>query len=1254
MDYTSDQKKAIFDRPKGNILVSASAGSGKTRVLVDRIISMVIDDGIDIDQLLVVTFTKAAAKEMRERLQKSLRENLNQTTNPKQRLRLLTQIRKVPVADITTMDAYCQKLVSRYYFVLGIDPNFRILSDETEVGLLKDQVWDSIREDLYAADKDGSFGRLTENFSTDRDDQGLTDVVYRMNDFANVTENPEIWLDHAASRYQIKSNSLVESDLFKNEIKPAIINQIELATNQVDLIEKLAQKAQLDKDIIYADKIKKVVNRLKSNLKNSSWNDLRNEFQSFSLPQRPRKSKDFDDYQTEIHDQIGKLKDDINKLIKDKTAGKYFSFDENTNIQIIKESAKRVRKLISIVKIFRKAYYQTKLNRHLFEFIDIEHAAYDILTDKSNQAIQIQEKLQNQYYEILTDEYQDNNKLQDAILNRIAKKNPGNRFMVGDVKQSIYGFRLADPKMFVKKQRTYSKKENSNELISLAENFRSTANIDNFTNLIFSQIMSSGIGGINYGKDARLKFGASYYPQNLNSKISVLLYNQNDPHEDQKDDENSDFLNTRDNVQAEIIAQKIRNLIDTGEEIFDSEVKSNNKMRPVKFGDIAVISATRNNELNLADVFKQYQIPAEITGAKNYFKTTEIQIMMALLSVIDNPYQDIPLAAVLRSPIVGLNEDQLAYLRINRKTGNYYQAVWDFYRSTPNETTETGKLVRKKINRFMNQLKSFRDISNQQGIVTLIWEIYQQTGFLDYVGGMPSGYQRQVNLHALYERASDFEKNGFKGLYRFVRFIKRMQDRQDDLASAQIQSSLDAVHVMTIHGSKGLQFPIVFMNDIARSFNQQDFRQPYVLNGEFGLGINYFDTTTRVKRDTLQKIAMIDIEKHNSQAEEMRKLYVTLTRAEQSLYLVGTLHSRNSQQDPQDWIVQWQSKTNLANLLLPASEIGNAQNYLDWIGPAISRHKCVIDSYGTGVDSKVLDSDAANFSIHFYSKSEVEKEMGHQKEDCQKSKNWLNELNHLNLDENNPEFVKYSQILDFKYPFSAATTTTAYQSVSEIKRLFDDPDNMELGQRTRLDLTDKKASGRFIQQKLGASSFISDSGNNQRISAADIGTATHLVLQKLSLSKKPTSADVSELIGELVKQRILDVKIADKINIGQVVSFYDSGVGKKVLDNPRNTFREVPFSLLMRASDVFNGFDNDGDQQILIHGIIDGYVIDDDEVLLFDYKTDHINNQSEINKIVDRYRGQLELYSIALSRILSKPVSHKFLYLLDLNQQIEI
>ncbi|WP_252903850.1 helicase-exonuclease AddAB subunit AddA [Secundilactobacillus oryzae] len=847
--YTKSQQQVIDTRDT-NLLVSASAGSGKTRVLVDRVIKRITEEGIGVDQLLIVTFTKAAAKEMKDRIHKSLERKITETTGENRR-RLMHQLSLLPVANISTLDAFCQQIIERYYYIIDLDPVFRLLADKTEGILLRDQVWQDVRETLYENDEDGSFKRLTANFSNDRNDDGLTDLVNRVYFYANAKPNPAQWLQQLADPYVI-NGTLNDSDLYRKQILPLIQNRVEQAIKDLGYALEKANQAEFPKLAELCETEMASLRATQDQLPDLKWDEVR-ETLFVKRSTSPRVTK---------KDDVPELKKEAQEARKaalaviDELQDTYLALNEAITTEVMQQSHAIVTKLATTVQAFSDAYQQEKLRQHVLDFSDLEHYALEILSADTEQGKAVREQLRDRYEEIMVDEYQDTNALQEAILQTITRHEPGNLFMVGDVKQSIYRFRLADPSLFVGKFNHFGEDPQAGKDIQLAENFRSIKNVDDFTNLIFTQLMNQELGEMDYTGGAKLVFGASYYPDGYTPATELLIYEdqQTNVMTEQNEDEPIDAtfkIDDKVRGQVAMVGQRILEMQANGTEIFDRET---GEMRPVAFKDFALLTPTKNNNLVITELFAQMGIPVLVNDAQNYFKTTEIQIMMALLSLIDNPYQDIPLAAVLRSPIVGLDENQLAYLRVTDKTGDYFQAVLQFH-DTYQSGNPYGDAIFPKIDRFLKQLTIFKDVAKQNQLVELIWRIYQETGFLDYVAGMPAGKQRQANLHALYERAAVYEKSNFKGLFQFVQFIQRMQSEDEDLAEAPTEVSDDAVRVMTIHGSKGLEFPVVFLMDMSHQFNMSDTKGDAVLNDKLGIGITYFDEHRRAKFDSLQKNA---------------------------------------------------------------------------------------------------------------------------------------------------------------------------------------------------------------------------------------------------------------------------------------------------------------------------------------------------------------------------------------------------------------
>lgn len=1242
--FTPGQERAIKARGH-DILVAASAGSGKTRVLVERVIAK-LKEGIEIDSMLILTFTEAAAREMKERIQKALRVAFNEEKDEAKKHFYLRQLAKVNLADISTIDAFCLKIVKSYYYVLDLDPDFRLLTDETERTLLRESVWEDVRERLYGKN-DPLFEQLTLNFSNDRSDEGLTELVMDLFDFANVNPDPKAWLNKLADNYTLVEDDLDQSPFYLQEFQPFVVYELKQIVAKLEQASALLETAPNENDkltklsALYATEAEELLTLSHQVKQGCGFDELYQRLNAVKFKRAPA-VRNLEADQIEVKEQAKLLRDEAKDRFT-KLCETYFNSDKAQVTQTFLAAQKLAKKASEVVALFAKAYQTEKKRRHVLEFSDLEHLTYQILQTVTEQT-NVRQLLKEKYQEIMIDEYQDTNQLQEAILTTISSNN---MFMVGDVKQSIYAFRLADPTLFLGKYRTFALPETSGERIILAENFRSAENITQTTNFIFSQIMDEQIGEMDYDESAQLVYGLKDHPK-LTLPTEVLLYtSEEDPLVKKKDarpqmrwehdpEQLTETFEVNSNLEGQIalVAKKIKDLHDEGYEIYDRET---GKMRPLDYGDIAILSETRSEHLLLSEELKRLKIPFYVQKSQNYFQTTELRIMLALLSLIDNPYQDIELAAVLRSPIVGLKENELAYLRINDKTGDYYQAVLKFYQDEKNKAKEPFvQELYQKVAHFMKQLTYFRDLAHQNELAELILAIYTETGFLDYVGGMPGGAKRQANLHALYERAAQYEQSSFKGLFQFIRFIKKMQEKKDDLAEAVTKTTDNAVNVMTIHGSKGLEFPVVFLIDAAKKFNTRFLDRKYLLSEKSGLALTYLEPDKRIEYETLVKLLAREEAKKKSAAEKMRLLYVALTRAQEKLFIVAGYKTK------EEAVKVLEQAKHSTNRLLDDELRANAKSFMDWILPALYRKKEITDALALpeAYLTEPLVAVEAELTLSFSTYNDlVSSEL---------------EANKLTLDEwlklqvPSKTYPKIDQILGGIYPKQVATKTTAYQAVSEIKRLFDDPD-LEKMQRLSLN----KEAGAL--RKVGEFKTPKFMTTKVQVTPAEVGTAVHLILQKMPLTKEPTLQSVKGLLDELVRGQLVSPEVAQKIELEKIVLFYQSDLGKQLLASPKAVEREVMFSMTLPAGQVFAELPADLTDPILVHGIMDGYVItQDDEVILFDYKTDKVLGKTGIQKIKERYQGQLNLYQLALEKILGKKVTHKYLYLLDNAQLVEI
>lgn len=1226
-NYTPSQQRAI-DEQGHNILVSASAGSGKTSVLVERVIQKILN-GTGIDELLIVTFTNAAAKGMRDRIAGALRDKIrDENTNLELKQRLKKQLNQVGVANISTIDAFCLQFLKRYYYIIDLDPQYRILADQAEVILLREQVFGEVAEDFYAQ-QDERFEKLVQNFSNDHDDAGLADVVEALDTFANATPDPKRWLDQLVKSYEVADQPLVKTAIYQDELLQILKNVIQQVQGDLSQAIELCVQDSFDKvravlndELFQAQEVADLIDH-------GTWNEIRARLinLNFATLRMPKADED-----QEVAVAVKELRNSSKEALKG--LSDYFVLPEEETKQAMGGAAHIVSTLVNVTWAFRAAYQAEKSRRHLIDFSDAEHFALDILTSDTEEGQAVVAQLAEQFKEVMVDEYQDTNQLQESILQQIVSHETGNMFMVGDVKQSIYKFRQADPQLFMTKYQKYRQSDDADQAIVLAENFRSVKNVTEFTNLIFEQLMDQTVGEMDYDDAAHLKYGASYYGDS-DQETEILLYESDG---DETPEAAGFDLDDKNAGEVQMIGRRILEMVQNQEPIYD---KGSKTTRPVNFGDVTILASTRNNNTLIMDQFSRLNIPVTVSDAQNYFQATEVRIMMSLLRVIDNPYQDIPLVAVLRSPMVGLDENQLAYLRIQDKTDDYFVALKTFHDHFAAQDEYAEELY-SRVDRFLRQLDRFKSLANQNRLVALIWDIYEQTGFLDYVGGMPGGVQRQANLHALYQRAYDYEQSSFKGLFQFVRFIEQMQKQDQDLGQAPTSQDNNTVKVMTIHGSKGLEFSVVFLMGATHGFNMGALKQNYILESHKGLGINYL-TDDRVSIETLQKQVLKNEVDKNIKAEQMRLLYVALTRAEQKLVITGSYPNREKA------VQNWEKAFQTDHLVLPNQLRLDKSNFMDWIGMSIVRHPSFDQNFLTGDNwSDVLTGNQAKFTLTWRSANDLASETT----DTQQAVVSGKQILETSVDDL-PVGIKdkINQVLEFSYPHTASTKTTAYQSVSEIKRLFEDPDNSLLGQLTFS--PEAQDSGRYVNSEFGQPKFMQTAVQPK---ATEIGTATHLVLQMLDVRQPISLTEIQQQITRLTSSNLISPDVADKINRQEIMAFFATEFGQTVINKPNSWHREVPFSMLIDGQQLFKGITT-AEEKILIHGIIDGYLVQGDEIQLVDYKTDWIagrNDQDSINRVIDRYRGQVNLYSRAVEQMTGHNVTHKYLYLMSIESLVEL
>lgn len=1264
---TPKQKQVITDQGK-DILVSASAGSGKTAVLVRRVIQLLkTHPDLNIDQFLLVTFTKEAAKNMRDRIRSSLLAENNAT--------LRKQLSRLPLANISTIHAFCEQVIKQYYYVIGLDPKYRLLTDDTEENLLRDQVWNDLQEEYLA--KNGEFKRLKEAFQDPKSNvgEGLADVVIRLDEIANAQAHPNDWLKQLMVAYQVRPGALMESPFFQAYVLKAIFQELDQLRHALaDLIDTIPNDPGFERALIAVQADSDQVEAIADQLEQGNWDA------AVELVQNPKfktwGTKGLDEADKALADDLKAQRDALKDQFK-ASLPKYLLASEAVMEKRIQIAATYLEQLVAVTQEFRQRYQGVKQAQHLLDFNDLEHYTYQILTTDSTEGRQAQGQLRHHYREIMVDEYQDTNGIQDELVKQLHDPKFNHLFMVGDVKQSIYRFRQADPTLFLDRYREYSGPATDNEAIVLAENFRSMESVTSFVNLVFTQLMDENLGEMAYDDDAQLKYAAKRYEaaDEPRPATEMLLYNATE--KDEVPDPAVEHyverqVNDADAGEVWLIGMRIRQMLDRQELIYDQKT---DQMRPIQPQDIAILARTKTLNNQIVEQFARLEIPVVVHDVKNYFKAIEVQTVLALLKIIDNPAQDIPLVTVLRSPMYGFTERELAFIRIHHRHDDFYaalikvkgmlveteqktklQAEWKAWEmEAPTEvgpkptdfTTFAGKVIT-----FLKQLGHFQQVAEQQALADLIWQIYQTTDYLDYVAAMPGGSQRQANLHAFYQRANEYEQGNFRGLYQFINFIERLQRRNDDLAQAPVEVVGDAVNVMTIHGSKGLQFPVVFLVNSSHQFNHQNQSAPIIVNPhDEMIGLRFGepyqgDPVIRYRFDLPQREVVLQSLTKQERAEEMRLLYVALTRAEQRLIITAGI-----KQDPEKLITNWKAAANDPKLVLGTNVRLKAHSMLDWLGMTLCR---------TGLLSPAqFNSDEAwptlpglktkaKLQFKIYTANQVEAELNALKA-VRSDQALTTKKTSLSREERN--FI--NQTMTMVYPYETATRTTAYQSVSAVKEVFanQDPDEAKMGHVT-FNQQVAKEEGRYLRGEFGQPDFISAGPTTP--SPTLVGTATHLVFQQLDLTKgEVTKGMVTTLIKHLVTSGLIEsAQIAENVNVDGIVNFYQTELGQQILANPTAVEREKPFSMLLNGHNLFTNLHPE-DGELLIHGIIDGYLTTPDGIIIFDYKTDELKSKG-IQGIKDRYQGQVHLYADALHQMTGRPILKQYLYLVRIGELVEV
>lgn len=1179
---TAEQIEAIYTAGQ-NILVSASAGSGKTFVMAERILDQ-LARGVEISQLFISTFTVKAATELKERLEKKISQQIQETVDVDLKQHLGRQLADLPNAAIGTMDSFTQKFLGKHGYLIDIAPNFRILQNESEQLLLKNEVFHQFFEDHYQGENKESFSRLVKNFAgRGKDERGLRQQVYKIYDFLQSTSNPQKWLSDSFLKGFEEADFASEKEKLTEKIKQALwdleiffryhldndakefpkATYLEAVQQVLDQISSINQESD-------SQAYQAVLTRVVAISKEKNGRALANSSRKADL--KPLADAYNDERKAQFA-KLGQLSDQITILdYQERYHGDTWELSKTFQ---------------TFMSDFVEAYRERKRQENAFEFADISHYTIEILENFP----QVRKAYQERFHEVMVDEYQDTNHIQERMLELLS--NGHNRFMVGDIKQSIYRFRQADPQIFNEKFQRYAHNPQEGKLILLKENFRSSSEVLSATNHVFERLMDQEIGEINYDSMHQLVFANSKLTPNPDNKAEFLLYDKDDSGQEEEESQTETKL--------------------TGEmRLVIKEILKLHQEKGVAFKEIALLTSSRSRNDQILLALSEYGIPVKTDGEQNnYLQSLEVQVMLDTLRVIHNPLQDYALVALMKSPMFGFDEDELARLSLQKVEDKVQENLYEKLVNAQKQATSQKNLIytalAEKLNQFIDILDSWRLYAKTHSLYDLIWKIYNDRFYYDYVGALPNGPARQANLYALALRADQFEKSNFKGLSRFIRMIDQVLEAQHDLASVAVAPPKDAVELMTIHKSKGLEFPYVFILNMDQDFNKQDSMSDVILSRQNGLGVKYIARVEtgaveahypKTIKLSIPSLTYTQNEKElqlASYSEQMRLLYVAMTRAEKKLYLVGK-----------------GSREKLEAKEYPATENGKldsntrlqARNFQDWVWAI----------------SKVFTKDNLNFSYRFVGEDQLTREAIGELE----NKSPLQDSSQA--DNRQSETIKEAlemlkEVEVYNTLHRAAIELPSVQTPSQIKKFYEPVMDME-----GVEITNQTQS-----PEKQISFDLPDFSTKEKVTGAEIGSAIHELMQRIDLSQQPTLGSLTETL----KQVQTSPGVRDKINLSKILAFFDTPLGQEILANTDHLYREQPFSMLKK--------DQKSQEDFVVRGILDGYLLYQDRIVLFDYKTDRYDQP---NQLIERYRGQLALYGEALSRAYSIENIEKYLILL--------
>ena len=1321
--WTEEQQKVI-DTHGIDVLVSAAAGSGKTAVLVARILEMVTSPvhPVDIDRLLVVTFTNAAAAEMRQRIRDALEVRTEQEADNEHLQRQLVLIHN---AKITTIHSFCLQVLRSHFHLIGLDPGFRV-ADEAEMQLLRQDVLKEVLDETYETEAENQeFHEFLEQFSPGKDDRPVMEAVLALYHFSMGQPWPLEWLQECREMYVGGGAALAKTDSAEQKkeepdngsrLEEDSAKEGEEQNNQTERVcgktcdglhDPLWLRAAVDdtKHVLeeagnlvqraydtamepfgpaaYGPALLDDLEQIERVARAQDYHGLAAAFRGMHPYKRLSTKKDPD-----VLEEKKQLVKDLREAAKTALAGvrtRYFYDTPEVIRDEFERSGLSVRWLTYLTEAFSKRLAQRKAEKNMLDFSDLEHLALQILMERKdgeNHPSAAAREYAEQFEEIMIDEYQDSNLVQELILGSVSGGGCGahNLFMVGDVKQSIYRFRLARPELFLEKYHMYPQLETA-QRIDLHKNFRSRYEVLNSVNYIFRQIMTENPGGIVYDEDAALYAGAKFPERvDLCAEKDAWVQDGGKPESDasqsmKKEEANGTLLKAeeinetssresayttelwltesdtarRRETEARMVGARIEAMVGK-EQIWDKDLTpegwtegmERGGYRPVQYKDIVILLRTVSGWADtFGSVLTEMGIPNFTGSQSGYFSVAEVRTVLSYLQVLDNPRQDIPLAAVLHSAIGGLDEEELAWIRSEAEEGSFYECCRSYLESGAD------KAIKEKLAHFFDMLERFRARAEYTPVHLLLWEILDETGYGAYAQALPAGSQRKANLDMLVEKAIAYEATSYRGLYHFVRYIENLKKYEVDYGEANIGSESDnTVRIMSIHKSKGLEFPVVFVCGMAKQFNETDSRAKAVMHPSLGIGCDCVDTRLRTRQASLLKKIIQKTTSMENLGEEMRVLYVAMTRAKEKLILTGCVGNMEEQ------AAKWSQTAATPGETLPYSSLTGASSYLDWVMPALMRHPDArmlalslhipYEEFDQSVWKKRMEkekpvdkTDAFSTHYEFYA---MAKELFEAEEFRQADKEQASLAALLNpdlsvcADEEARKYLAHVFSEDFAYQYERGQKIAGKLSVSELKKRSQEPEE-----------TDAKQLYAPEEEEIIPGFYRTD----VQVKGAARGTLYHTFMENLDFSKKE---ELQMQLEELVNCGKMSRDEASAVRLSDIRRFLKTKTGKGMEQAARagKLHREQPFVLGVPAETIQKEWS--GDETVLVQGIIDAWFEDEDgAVVLVDYKTDHIADRE---KLAERYRGQLSYYAQALKQLTGRTVKTQVIYSFFLGKEI--